>query len=180
MGPAFAATTAGGERDGPTLRAVQGEAGPAGETADAVEQPSTRPRILVADDEPAMRLLLRVNLGLSGFDVTDVGDGEAALTALQQPGAFDFALLDVMMPGLSGHDVARRLPVGGTPIAFLSARASLDDQRTGYELGAVDYIVKPFDAIAIGDRLRELLARVEDGTAEQLRLERLARLERRG
>jgi DNA-binding response OmpR family regulator len=159
------------------LRAVQGEAGPAGDVVGAAEQPSTRPRILIADDEPAMRLLLRVNLGLSGFDVTDVGDGEAALAALQQPGAFDFALLDVMMPGLSGHDVVRRLAPGTLPVAFLSARASLDDQRIGYELGAVDYIVKPFDALAIGDRIRELLAHVEDGTAEQLRLERLRQLE---
>jgi DNA-binding response OmpR family regulator len=136
-----------------------------------------RPRILVADDEPAMRLLLRVNLELSGFDVTDVEDGEAALAALQEPGSFDFALLDVMMPGLSGHDVARALPPDAPPFAFISARASLEDQRVGYELGAVDYVVKPFDAVAIGPRIDERLAEVAAGTAERLRLERLLRLE---
>jgi DNA-binding response OmpR family regulator len=158
----------------PALRAVPGETD---EAARAAPEPSTQPRILVADDEAAMRLLLRINLGLSGFEVTDVGDGEAALAALQQPGAFDFALLDVMMPGLSGHDVARRLPPGAPPIAFLSAKASLEDQRLGYQLGAVDYIVKPFDALTIGDRVHELLARAEDGTVEQLRSERLAQLD---
>jgi DNA-binding response OmpR family regulator len=126
-----------------------------------------RPRVLVADDEPAMRLLLRVNLGLAGFDVTDVGDGEAVLAALdRQP--FELVILDVMMPGLGGHSVAPRLVAAGTPFVFVSARASLEDQRAGYEIGALDYIVKPFDAIEIGERLREVLARV--------RRERLRRL----
>jgi two-component system OmpR family response regulator len=134
-----------------------------------------RARVLVADDEPAMRLLLRVNLGLSGFDVTDVGDGEAALAALDAQ-RFDLAILDVMMPGLNGHGVAPRLVAAGTPFVFVSARASLDDQRAGYELGALDYIVKPFDAIEIGERLREVIARVRDGSAEAVRRERLRRL----
>jgi DNA-binding response OmpR family regulator len=176
MGLAFAAAGVRGEWEGEPLRAVE-DAAPDGDVVRSREQPATQPRILVADDEAAMRLLLRINLGLSGFDVTDVGDGEAALAALQQPGAFDFALLDVMMPHLSGHDVLRRVAAPAPPIAFLSAKASPADVRLGYELGAVDYIVKPFDALAIGDRVRELLARVEDGTVEQLRLERLARLE---
>lgn len=138
-----------------------------------------RPRVLVADDEPAMRLLLRVNLDIAGFDVVEVPDGSAALRELEA-GEFDVAVLDVMMPELTGHDVARALrgdrPRPAPPFVFLSARASEEDQRLGFELGAVEYVVKPFDALAIGDVLRTALERVAHGTAESYRRERLAAL----
>jgi len=149
--------------------------------ADGPEAVSARPRILVADDEAAIRVLLQVNLAFSGFEVIEAANARDALEQTTR-GDVDLALLDVMMPDLSGHDVARRLKedpaTARVPVVFLSARASREDLRLGYELGAVDYVTKPFDPISIGDRIAAALERVSNGTAEALRLERLAELER--
>ena len=112
-------------------------------------------RILVADDEDAMRFLFRVNLPLQGFEVVEAADGETVL-ALVREQEFDLVLLDVMMPGLSGVDVAEQL--GGIPFMFISARADPTDVQRGLELGAVDYITKPFDPIGLGERIETALA----------------------
>jgi CheY-like chemotaxis protein len=94
--------------------------------------------VLVADDEPSVRLLLRVNLSMSGFEVVEAADGEEAL-ARARDGRFDLFVLDVMMPGLSGLEVAARLrseaETSGVPFVFISARADEADVQEGYAVG---------------------------------------------
>ena len=140
----------------------------------------SRQRLLVGDDEPSIRLLCAVNLGIAGFEVSEAEDGARALE-LAQDGDFDLALLDVMLPDIGGLEVARRLASQERPrplpVAFLSARAGRDDLRTGYEVGAVDYITKPFDPVTLAERVAEILGRVERGETESFRRERLAELD---
>ena len=162
----------------PHLRAV----GPAPHTEQSTDtrEHAARPRVLVVDDEPSMRLLCTINLRLVGFEVTEAEDGRRALeVARQEP--FDLILLDVMLPDIGGYDVARRLAEeDGTrhvPVVFLSARTSNADLRRGFELGAVDYIPKPFDPIVLGEQVEQILGRVERGEADEYRLEQLAQLE---
>jgi DNA-binding response OmpR family regulator len=124
-----------------------------------------------------MRFLCRVNLEFAGFDIAEAATGAEALV-LAQAATLDLVLLDVMLPDIGGHEIARRLAAeGGPPFAFLSARAGTEDIRTGYALGAVDYITKPFDPIELADRVSEVLRRLERGESEQYRLDRLAELE---
>jgi CheY-like chemotaxis protein len=136
-------------------------------------------RVLVVDDEPSMRVVCQVNLSLAGFDVVDAGSGAEALERLDEQ-AFDLVLLDVMMPDMSGHDLAERLQkderTRDVPIVFLSARARREDLRRGFELGAVDYITKPFDPLQLGERLRSLLESIDRGEGQEVRSARLAEL----
>jgi DNA-binding response OmpR family regulator len=112
-------------------------------------------RLLVVEDEEAIARGLEVNLGLKGYEVQVVGDGEAALAAARDDG-FDLILLDVRLPGIDGFEVCQRLRAENdfTPILMLTARSQPDDVIFGLKLGADDYVVKPFD-------LAELLARIE-------------------
>lgn len=113
------------------------------------------PRILVIEDEPAMQSGLRDNLEIEGYDVTIEGDGRAGLDALRS-GAYDLTILDVMLPSLPGFDVLKQARAAGvkTPVIMLTAKGEEIDRVLGLELGADDYITKPFS-------LRELLARVK-------------------
>src|SRR5512135_3689063 len=113
------------------------------------------PRILLIEDEPEMQRGLKHNLEFEGYDVDIAGDGEAGLTALVQ-GPYDVALLDVMLPGISGFDVCRQARAQGvtTPIIMVTAKGQEIDKVLGLEIGADDYITKPFG-------VRELLARVK-------------------
>jgi two-component system response regulator PrrA len=121
---------------------------------------STVWRLLVVDDDPAIRRGLRRALGLSGFAVEAVDDGEAAL-ALLADGGVDAVVLDVSMPGMSGVDVVRRLRRRGeeVPVLMLSALDAVDDRIAGLAAGADDYVVKPFSAAELELRLRALLRR---------------------
>lgn len=123
-----------------------------------------------------MRLLCRVNLPHAGFDVTEAGDGETAL-ARAEGEAFDLALLDVMMPGMSGFELAEQLRANAhtrdLPIVFLSARADRRDMRRGFELGAADYVTKPFDPINLGEHLKAVLQAVATGDVDRFRRTRL-------
>jgi DNA-binding response OmpR family regulator len=112
-----------------------------------------RTTILVVDDDSRIRELLRLYLEREGHRVVEAEDGPAALTAAQaQP--TDLVLLDVMLPGLDGFEVCRRLrEVGEMPILLLTARSGDSDKVVGLDLGADDYVVKPFSP-------RELMARV--------------------
>lgn len=112
-------------------------------------------RILVAEDEAAIREGLADLLEGEGYAVTAAGDGEAALRAWRE-GGIDLALLDIMMPRLSGYDVCREIRKVDSllPVVFLSARDEEIDKVLGLELGADDYVVKPFG-------VRELAARVK-------------------
>jgi len=134
-------------------------------------------RLLIVDDEPSVRLLCKVNLQFAGFEVVEAENGSQALE-LAQAEDFDLILLDVMMPDIGGHEVLRRLSEkSNVPVVFLSARTGLADLREGYALGAVDYITKPFDPIALGDKVREVMARVARGEADAYRQERLDELD---
>ncbi len=112
-------------------------------------------RLLIIEDEPAMQLGLKDNLELEGYQVDIAGDGEDGLAKLKT-GAYHLVLLDVMLPKLSGFDVCKSARAAGisTPIILLTAKGEEIDKVVGLELGADDYITKPFS-------LRELLARVK-------------------
>jgi DNA-binding response OmpR family regulator len=113
------------------------------------------PKILVIEDEPAMQNGLRDNLEIEGYDVTIEGDGRGGLDELKS-GSYDLTILDVMLPSLPGFDVLKQARAAGvtTPVIMLTAKGEEIDRVLGLELGADDYITKPFS-------LRELLARVK-------------------
>jgi two-component system response regulator MprA len=144
-------------------------------------------RVLVVDDEPAVRRALERALRLDSYDVALAADGEEALDALATSPA-DAVILDVLMPRLDGLEVCRRMRQAGdrTPILMLTARDAVDDRVTGLDVGADDYLVKPFALRELQARLRALLRRTGDGTdAEVLRfadlvLDPLAHEVRRG
>jgi two-component system, OmpR family, alkaline phosphatase synthesis response regulator PhoP len=131
-------------------------------------------RILIVDDESAIRLICRLNLGSSGFATLEAGDGDSAL-ALAREERPDLILLDVMLPGKDGWEVAEELAASAEtreiPILFLSARSDRMDESRGYELGGVDYITKPFDPNEMTDRVREIIDRVRRGERDELRRE---------
>ena len=112
-------------------------------------------KILIIEDEPAMQLGLKDNLELENYVVDTASDGEAGLNKLKN-NLYDLVLLDVMLPKISGFDVCKQSRAAGikTPIILLTARGEEIDKVIGLELGADDYITKPFS-------VRELLARVK-------------------
>ncbi|MGH3005622.1 MAG: response regulator transcription factor [Gaiellaceae bacterium] len=118
-------------------------------------------RILVADDEPDIVGPLEYALRTEGFEVESVGDGESALArALGEP--FDLVVLDVMMPRLSGAEVCRRLRAeSAVPVLMLTARDAEVDRVLGLELGADDYVTKPFSMAELVSRVRAILRRRE-------------------
>ncbi len=136
-------------------------------TAVPVETPdkeSTRAlAVLVVEDDPSMRVLVSTTLELAGFRVKAAATGEQGLemVASMKP---DVVLLDVMLPDLGGFEVAEQLR--GVPIVFLSARSSESDLARGREVGAIDYVPKPFDPIELPDRLREDLEELDRGGVE--------------
>ncbi|MDP4014224.1 MAG: response regulator [Candidatus Nanopelagicales bacterium] len=117
--------------------------------------------VLVVDDEPSVRSLLRDVLELDGYDVIEAADGEEALREIARS-LPDFVILDIMMPGMSGLDVLRRLRVEHTvtdlPIMLLTA--ATDDETTwaGWTAGASVFIPKPFDPGRLLDWIEKLLA----------------------
>ncbi len=118
-------------------------------------------RILVVDDERDLREILRVNLELAGYLVDTAGSAEAALE--QDLGEYDLLLLDVMMEGMSGFEMARRLKsapaTAHLPIIFITAKDTEDDVLRGFGLGGDDYITKPFSLREAMARIRAVLAR---------------------
>ena len=110
-------------------------------------------RVLVVEDEPSYRETLAYMLGREGFDVVEAADGAEGLAAYDRSGA-DIVLLDLMMPGIPGTEVCRQLRQRGpVPVIMLTARDSEIDKVVGLEIGADDYVTKPYSS-------RELLARV--------------------
>jgi DNA-binding response OmpR family regulator len=118
-----------------------------------------RVRVLVADDDPVILRLIEVNLGLEGFEVVTANGGEDVLAKVKDAQA-DVILLDVMMPGMTGWEVARRLRENGEtshiPVVFLSARTQEEDRRKGEELGVAAYVSKPFDPVELVETIRLL------------------------
>ncbi len=111
-------------------------------------------RLLIVDDEPALRKALRTSLAASGFDVSEARNGEEALATLRQVPA-DVVLLDINMPGLSGVDVCRKIRSRSaeTGIIMVTVREAEEDKVQALEAGADDFITKPY-------KLREMVARI--------------------
>lgn len=116
-------------------------------------------RILIADDEPRIRDLLRIVLESRGFMTAEAEDGEAALRAFASFSP-DLVILDVMMPGMDGLECCRKLrSVSDCPILMLTAKGEDYDQVEGLECGADDYIIKPFTPMVLAARVQALLRR---------------------
>src|ERR1035437_2572604 len=119
-----------------------------------------RAKVLVVDDERKIRDLVTLYLERDGYQVLQAANGEAALEA-SKPGYVDVVILDLMLPGISGQDVAATLRrTSGVPVIMLTAKSHQEDRISGLNLGADDYVVKPFSP-------RELVARrSEEHTSE--------------
>lgn len=118
-------------------------------------------RVLVVDDEVRIREVVQYALEREGFRVSAVEDGTKAVDTLAR-GGFDLVVLDVMMPGVDGLEVCRRVrATSKVPILFLSARADEIDRVLGLELGGDDYLVKPFSPRELVARVRAVLRRIE-------------------
>ena len=117
---------------------------------------------LFIEDDARLGALVTEYLGRHEIDVTVVGDGERGLGALRR-GAFDIVLLDVMLPGIDGFEVCRRLraapALAGLPVLMLTARGEDTDKIVGLELGADDYLAKPFNPRELLARIRSILRR---------------------
>ncbi len=128
-----------------------------------------RTRILVVDDDPSITSMLRRGLSYEGYEVHTAASGpEGLVTAREAPPAL--VILDVMMPGVDGFEVCRRLRAADPtlPVIMLTARDAPADQVLGLELGADDYVVKPFTFEVLLARIRARLRRTDGGAAEQI------------
>jgi two-component system, OmpR family, response regulator MprA len=128
-------------------------------------------KILVVDDERAVRESLRRALELEGYEIELAEDGQEALRVLELHAQPDAVILDVLMPGVDGLEVCRRLRRGGNrvPVLMLTARAEIESRVAGLDAGADDYVPKPFALAELLARLRALLRRTTNGTGEALR-----------
>jgi DNA-binding response OmpR family regulator len=118
-------------------------------------------RILVVDDEPGILDLVSYGLRREGYEVETAADGERALARARENG-FDLVVLDVMLPGISGLDVCRTLRAeSDVPILMLTARDAEVDTVVGLEVGADDYVTKPFSLAELVSRVRAMLRRRE-------------------
>ncbi len=119
-------------------------------------------RVLVCEDEDVIRGFVIYNLKRAGYEVVDVSSGEAALeTYAREKGAFDIAVLDIMMPGLDGISVCRALRAQSKElgIILLTAKAQAADREEGLQSGADDYITKPFSPSELVKRVGALMRR---------------------
>ncbi len=125
-------------------------------------------RVLVVDDEMSLRRLLRAYLSKAGFDVVDARDGREAIFEFERSRP-DIAIVDVMLPELDGYEVVRRLRARSSlPIILLTAKGQERDRVTGLEVGADDYVVKPFSAPEVVARVRAQLRRIRGFGEEDL------------
>ena len=126
-------------------------------------------RVLLIDDDARLPGLLQEYLGQNGVDLSHAPDGPSGLKALDA-GAYDAVLLDVMMPGMDGLEVLKRVRArANTPVLMLTARGDEADRVVGLEIGADDYVAKPFSPRELLARLRAVLRRARpDAVAEQL------------
>lgn len=115
-------------------------------------------RILIVEDEKPINDLIKFNLELSGYQCDQAFDGETALCEAFS-NHYDLVILDVMLPKLSGFDMIRELH--GTPVIFVTAKTSVQDRLKGLQLGADDYIVKPFEILELAARVKAVLRRTK-------------------
>ena len=128
-------------------------------------------KILVVDDERAVRESLRRALELEGYEIDLAETGEEALRRIQSQPEPDAVILDVLMPGVDGLEVCRRLRGAGSrlPVLMLTARVEVENRVEGLDAGADDYVTKPFALDELKARLRALLRRTTDGAGDVLR-----------
>lgn len=129
-------------------------------------------RILVVDDEQALREALERALRVEHYEVETLETGALALERMKSGGnEIDAIILDVLMPGIDGLEVCRRLRASGdkTPVLMLTARIEVEDRVAGLDAGADDYVIKPFDLEELLARLRALLRRAGSPTDQVLR-----------
>jgi DNA-binding response OmpR family regulator len=135
--------------------------------------------VLVVDDHPPMRTLCRVNLEAAGFRVLEAADGAEALAVvgLDRP---DLILLDIMMPGVSGWEVASALIADRStdriPVIFITARSGVSDRIRALELGAQAYLTKPFDPAGLATTVAKVLDQIDRGERDADLAETLAAL----
>ena len=118
--------------------------------------------ILVVEDEQHLAFGIKYNLEAEGYDVTTAGDGPTALKLFEEsPQAVDLVILDLMLPGMSGYAVCEALREKGNdvPVLMLSARTLVEDRVRGYDVGADQYLQKPFELEELLSMTRNLLAR---------------------
>jgi two-component system, OmpR family, response regulator MprA len=128
-------------------------------------------KILVVDDERAVRESLRRALELEGYEIELAGDGNEALYRLESSDEPDAMILDVLMPGVDGLEVCRRLRGTGSrlPVLMLTARTEVEDRVAGLDAGADDYVTKPFALEELLARVRALLRRTSDEAGDVAR-----------
>jgi DNA-binding response OmpR family regulator len=135
--------------------------------------------VLVVDDDLPLRALCRASLEEAGFRVLEAADGEQALASVrdEQP---DLILLDIMMPGISGWEVTSTLLADRStdqiPIVFMSARTEVADRMRAFDLGAQDYVMKPFDPHALAKTVAKTLDEIDRGERDAALAETLAAL----
>lgn len=115
-------------------------------------------KILIVEDEEAISNLIKVNLTAEGYDCTCAYDGEAGADCIEKEN-FDLILLDIMLPKINGYELLEYIKTIGTPVIFLTAKGTLNDRIKGLNLGADDYIVKPFQIGELKARVEALLRR---------------------
>lgn len=138
---------------------------------------SDHPKVLIADDEPALRALLRTNLSFEGFETLTASNGEEALKVIREE-APDVVLLDVMMPVMDGWQVLEELSKSENRharVILVTAKASSEAQLQGWELGCDEYLTKPFDLDVMIERIVEVSGR-DDSATEELRQKRIGEL----
>ena len=127
-----------------------------------------QPKVLIVEDDATIARAVELELQHAGFAVSRVADGLAALEAARDE--LDLIILDLMLPGMDGLDVARDVRASGNevPILMLTARGDTDDAVRGFDVGADDYVRKPFEIPELMSRIRALLRRsVAEGTATE-------------
>lgn len=122
-------------------------------------------KILIVDDEPAIVDLIKINLELEGFETVSCHSGKDALK-LAQTANPDLILLDIMMPDMNGFEVCKSIQDLNIPIIMLTAKNDIKDKLYGLELGADDYITKPFDGRELLARIKTILRRVDKYNAK--------------
>jgi DNA-binding response OmpR family regulator len=127
--------------------------------------------ILLVDDDPHIRQLVRVLLEREGFTIIEAGDGVAALTQLATV-SVDLVVLDLMMPNMDGWELCRQTRAAATdlPLLMLTAKGETSDKVRGFQLGTDDYLVKPFEPVELVMRVKALLKRYRIATAQTVQV----------
>ena len=132
------------------------------ENAEMPNETEDRQRILLADDEASIRRILETRLKMAGYDVYTAQDGEEAVNAFNKYNP-DLVVLDVMMPKMDGYGVTREIRrTSDVPIIILTALGDVSERITGLELGADDYVIKPFSPKELEARVKAVLRRTNN------------------